>query len=88
MKKRVIAAWVCSVISLLFFVIAAPVVLEYSLGPYDAFVMFLASAGAGFGISTWRPTEKSKVGLIGGIVGAMVVLGYGTCAIIWIVGVL
>ncbi len=77
MTKRIIAAWVCSVISLLLFINSNPLdIMVYGMGPYDVLFMFVAGAGAGFGGSTWRPTEKSKVGLAGGILGCIVLLGY------------
>ena len=88
MKKKIVASWVLSVITLLVLIMAAPMIVEDSLGAYDFIAMLLAGAGAALGLSTWRSTERSKVGLAGGILGAMVFFGYITCAIIWMVGVL
>jgi len=87
-KKKIVAAWVLSVITLLVLIMAAPIIIKGSLSAYDFIAMLLAGLGAALGISTWGSTERSKVGLAGGIFGAMVFFGYITCVIIWIIDVL
>jgi len=87
-KKKIVAAWVLSVITLLVLIMATPMIVKDSLSAYDFIAMLLAGVGAALGISTWGSTERSKVGLAGGIFGAMVFFGYITCAIIWIIDVL
>lgn len=77
MTKRVIAAWFFSVLSLLVFIVSNPLdIIIHGIGPYDILNGFLASIGAGLGLSTWRPTEKSVLGLVGGILGILVGLAY------------
>lgn len=77
MIKRIIAAWFFSPASLLLFITSNPLeIIEYGMNPYDFLFMWIAMAGGVFGLSTWRPTEKSFVGLAGGILGMMVTLGY------------
>ena len=87
MKKKIVAAWVLSVISLLALIIGAPMIVKYSLSAYDVIAMLLAGVGAALGVSTWGSTERNKVGLAGGIFGVMVFFGYITCSIIWMIDV-
>ena len=77
MKGRIIGAWVCSTASLVFLLISDPGgIITYGWGPYDIISFIVAGVGSGLGWSTWRPTEKSTVGLVGGIFGSLVALSY------------
>lgn len=77
MTARIIGAWVCSIFSLLFLLISGPGgIVEYGSGPYDVLSLFVALGGGTIGLSTWRKTEKSKVGLVGGILGYIVASVY------------
>lgn len=86
MTARIIGAWVCSVGSLLFLLISDPGgIVRDSAGPYDYLSFLVAIVGGALGWSTWRRTEKSKVGLAGGILGNVVFLVYAILFILDIV---
>ena len=77
MTKSIIAAWICSGISLFVLLIRAPGgVVRGDINFYDVIFFLVASAGGGLGWSTWRRTQKSKVGLAGGILGYVVAIGF------------
>jgi hypothetical protein len=76
-KARVIGAWVISVVSLFFlFVSASSGIVRGDLNFYDVVFFIVATAGGSLGASTWGRTEKSKVGLAGGILGYIVAGGF------------
>jgi hypothetical protein len=80
---RIIGAWVCSIFSLLFLLISDPGgIVRDSAGPYDYISLLVAGVGGALGWSTWRKTEKSKVGLAGGILGNIVFLVYAILIIL------
>ncbi len=86
MRGRIIGAWACSGISLIFLLISDPGgIIPYGWGPYDIISFLVAAVGSGLGWSTWRPTEKSKVGLAGGILGSAVCIAYIVLMILHIV---
>jgi len=72
MKARIIGAWICSLVSLFYLLITAQLILQYGLIVLDAVFMILAGLGGALGFSTWGRTQKSKVGLIAGILGWVV----------------
>jgi len=75
--KSIIAAWICSGISLFVLLVRAPGgVVRGDINFYDVIFFLVASAGGGLGWSTWGRTQKSKVGLAGGILGFIVAIGF------------
>ena len=76
MKARIVGAWVISVVCLFFlFVSASGGVVRGDLNFYDVVFFIVAGAGGALG-TTWGPTEKSKIGLAGGILGYVVAGGF------------
>ena len=77
MTARIVGAWICSVVSLFFLVVSASGgIVQGDLNFYDVVFFIVATAGGALGSSTWRRTEKSKVGLAGGILGYVVAGGF------------
>jgi hypothetical protein len=76
-KARIVGAWVISVVSLFFLLVSASGgIVRGDLNFYDVVFFIVATAGGGLGSSTWGRTEKSKVGLAGGILGYIVAGGF------------
>jgi hypothetical protein len=74
---RIVGAWICSVVSLFFlFVSASGGIVRGDLNFYDLVFFLLATVGGALGSSTWGRTEKSNVGLAGGILGYIVAGGF------------
>jgi len=68
MLARAIAAVMIGLLTLCLFVATLPWDFEQeSMSDWGYVVILASSFGMGLGFSTWRATEKSKIGLAGGI---------------------